>query len=96
LPICVHECRFTAEDELYVATLFPTRELKLLDLSALLKEEHSTEFESLDMAVHMLFLAGKHSYDISREIARVVHSVGYDGVVPPIPPSEKAGDTPLL
>ena len=82
LPVCVHECRVTAEDDLYVATLSPIRDLKLLDLSALLQEE-ATEFESLDMAVHMLFLAGKHSYDISRDLACAVHSAGYDGVVYP-------------
>jgi hypothetical protein len=81
LPVCVHECRVTAEDELYVATLSPLRDLKLLDLSALLKAEHTTEFESLDMAVHMLFLAGKHSYGITRDIARRIDSAGYDGVV---------------
>jgi hypothetical protein len=67
----------------YVATLSPTRDLKLLDLSVLLREEDGTEFDSLDMAVHMLFLAGKHSYEISRDIARAVHSEGYDGVVYP-------------
>lgn len=83
LQVCVHECRATAEDELYVATLSPTRDLRLLDLSALLQEEKVTEFESLDMAVHMLFLAGKHSYEIARDIARAAHSVGYDGVVYP-------------
>ena len=81
LQVCVHECRVAAEDELYVATLSPTRDLKLLDLSALLQEEEATEFESLDMAVHMLFLAGKHSYDTARDIARAIHSAGYDGVV---------------
>jgi len=83
LQVCVHECRVAAEDELYVATLSPTRDLKLLDLSALLEKEEGTEFESLDMAVHMLFLAGKHSYAIVRDIARAVHSAGYDGVVFP-------------
>jgi hypothetical protein len=49
----------------------------------LLREEKVTEFESLDMAVHMLFLAGKHSYEITREIARAAHAAGYDGVVYP-------------
>ena len=58
LPVCVHECRATAEDEIYVATLTPVRDLKLLDLSVLLEEEHVTEFESLDMAVYMLFSRG--------------------------------------
>jgi hypothetical protein len=83
LQVCVHECRVTAEDELYMATLAPTRELRLLDLTELLLKENVTEFESLDMAVHMLFLAGKHSYEISREIAREVDGAGYDGLVYP-------------
>jgi len=82
LQVCVHECRVTAEDELYVATLIPARELRLLDLSALLKE-HVTEFESLDMAVHMLFLAGEHAYKVSREIALAARGEGFDGIVYP-------------
>lgn len=82
LEVCVHEIRVTAEDELYVASLAPTSTLKLLDLSYVLpKKEHETEFDSLDMAVHMLFLAGNHSYPISREIAKRVQAVGYDGIV---------------
>ncbi|GAA0732601.1 RES family NAD+ phosphorylase [Clostridium oceanicum] len=82
LQVCIHECRVTIEDELYIATLSPTRNLKLLDLTELLNEE-STEFESLDMAIHMLFLAGKHSYEISRDIALHVFSAGYDGIIYP-------------
>jgi hypothetical protein len=82
LAVCVHECRITAEDELFVATLAPMRDLKLLDITELLQED-ATEFESLDMAVHMLFLAGEHSYNITREIALEVHKAGYDGLVYP-------------
>jgi hypothetical protein len=41
--------------------MVPRRSLRFLDLSVVLIEEHVTEFESLDMAIHMLFLAGKHS-----------------------------------
>jgi hypothetical protein len=52
LQVCLHECRVTAEDDLYMATLAPATELRLLDLSVLLAEDHVTEFESLDMAVH--------------------------------------------
>jgi hypothetical protein len=54
-----------------------------LDLSAALIEEHVTEFESLDMAVHMLFLAGKHSYEITRAIAVAARASGYDGLIYP-------------
>jgi hypothetical protein len=83
LEVCLHECRVASEDELYVATLVPQRALRLLDLAEVLPEEKATEFESLDMALHMLFLAGRHSYEISREIARAAHEHGFDGLVYP-------------
>ena len=84
LEVCVHECRVTVEDDLYVSTLAPTRRLKFLDLSVLLREDqHVTEFESLDMAVHMLFLAGKHSYRITRDLAVSAYNCGFDGLVYP-------------
>lgn len=83
LEVCVHECRVSAEDDVYVATLAAKKPLRLLDLSVLLKDENVTEFESLDMAVHMLFLAGKHSYPITRAIADAARSVGFDGIVYP-------------
>jgi len=82
IQICVHECRVTVDDTVYVATLASTRELKLLDLTHLLKEEE-TEFESLDLAVHMLFLAGKHSYKLASSIAESAQQAGFDGVVYP-------------
>jgi hypothetical protein len=82
LEVCIHECRVAAEDEVFVATLSPTRNLRLLDLTEILNED-VTEFESLDLAVYMLFLAGKHSYYISREIAVTARAVGFDGLVYP-------------
>jgi RES domain len=83
LEVCVHECRVTAEDEVYIATLAPLRRLRLLNLAEVLWEEHVNEFESLDMAVHMLFLAGRHSYEISRDIASAARKCGFDGLVYP-------------
>ena len=84
LPVCIHECRVTAEDEIYAGTLVPTRSLKLLDLTAVLDEgEHMTEFESLDMAVYMLFFAGKHSYEIARAIAAAAKTATFDGLIYP-------------
>ena len=82
MDICIHECRATAEDEIYVATLTPVRDLRLLDLTAVLKED-VTEFESLDMAIHMLFLAKSHSYEISRDIAVAVRDASFDGLIYP-------------
>ena len=83
LEVCVHECRVTAEDEFYVATLAAVSSLRLLDLSVLLTHEDTTEFESLDMALHKLFLAGPHSYPTIRKISLAAHSAGFDGLVYP-------------
>lgn len=84
LEVCVHELRMTAEDELFVATMSPTNSLRLLNLGVLLREDQSvTEFESLDMAVHMLFLAGRHSYEITRAIAQAAEAAGFDGLIYP-------------
>lgn len=83
LQVCIHECRAAAEDDLFLATLAPARTLKLLDLTQVLKEAGVTEFESLDIAVQMLFLAREHSYEISRDIALAAHAAGYDGLMYP-------------
>jgi hypothetical protein len=82
LEVCIHECRVTVEDNLYVATLVPNKDLRLLDLTEVLEEE-CTEFESLGMAVHMLFRASKHSYKISRKIALAAQVKGFDGLIYP-------------
>lgn len=82
LEICVHESRFTANDELFVSTQTPKRVMRLLDLTAILNED-CDEFESLDLAVNMLFLAGSHSYPISREIASAAAKAGFDGLLYP-------------
>jgi len=70
LQVCVHECRAIAEDELFVATLAPTRTLTFLDLTEVLQEDGVTEFESLDLAIHMLFLAGLISRSLDLNFQR--------------------------
>ena len=82
LQVCVHECRVTVDDRLHVATLEARRQLRLLDLTAVLSEECTT-FESLDMTVHLLFLAGPHSYPLSRAIAGAAKEAGFDGLLFP-------------
>ena len=82
LEVCVHECRTTVDDLVFVATLSPARHLRLLELSAVLKED-GTEFESLDLSVAMLFLAGRHTYGICRQIATFARYTGFDGLVYP-------------
>ena len=82
LEVCIHECRVSVEDELYVGTLRPVRNLQLLDLTEVVQDD-ATEFESIDIAIHMLFLADGHSYEISREIATAANAAGLDGIVYP-------------
>ena len=95
LEVCVHESRFLAEDELFVATLITTKPLRLLNLTAIPKEE-VTEFESLDISINMLFLASKHSYEIAREIAAKAREAGFDGLIYPSYFSElRTGVMPL-
>lgn len=79
IDVCIHECRASTEDELFVATLKGQQDLRMLDLTHVL-EETGTELESLDMAIHMLFLAQSHSYEIARDIAIAAKEAGFDGV----------------
>lgn len=83
LELCLHECRATVEDNLFVAKLLPKEKLKVLDLSVLLEEDGVTEFESIDIAIHFLFLAGRHSYNICRQIALKAKENGLDGIIYP-------------
>jgi hypothetical protein len=83
LEICIHECRVTVEDHIFVSKLKPKQTLRLLDLTELIDEESVTEFESFDIAIHFLFLASKHSYQICRDIAKKAYEKGFDGIVYP-------------
>lgn len=79
LQLCLHECRVSAEDDIYVATLAAAENLRILDLTEILAED-VTEFESLDLAVHMAFLAREHAYPIGQSIAKAAKSAGFDGI----------------
>ena len=83
LQTCLHECRVTVEDALFLATLRPVRELKLLNLVSFSDEPSSPPCEDLDHATVMLFLAEPHAYPISRAIACAARDAGYDGLVYP-------------
>lgn len=83
LEVCIHECRMSAEDEAYVSVLSPTSKLNLLDLSHILEDDDVTEFESLDEAINLIFLAGKHSYEITRDISHAAKKAGLDGIIYP-------------
>lgn len=82
IEVCLHECKVTALDDIFLATIKPNLDLKLLDLSRIIDEE-LTEFESVDLAVYMLFLATAHSYETIREIGKKVKQAGFDGIIYP-------------
>lgn len=83
LEVCIHECRVTIEDELYVANLVLQKDLTILDLTEWIIEKDVTEFESLNMAIHMLFRAPEHSYEIIRDIAIAANNANIDGIIYP-------------
>lgn len=82
LEVCIHECRVSVTDELYVATIRPLKNLKMLDLSTEILE-NVTEFESLNISLIMLFYAGKHSYEILRLLSLEAYKKGFDGIIFP-------------
>lgn len=82
ISTCLHECRIKNWDSVYIATLSPKNEIKLLDLTKILTED-VTPFESLDVAVSILFEANEHSYEICQDVAREALKRGYDGIVYP-------------
>ncbi|MES2799309.1 MAG: RES family NAD+ phosphorylase [Bacteroidota bacterium] len=79
IEICLHECRVSILDELYVAKLRPTKTLRILDLTAHIEEE-GTEFESLGLSIFYLFRAEDHSYEICRQISKHAYASGFDGI----------------
>ena len=83
LELCIHECRVSAEDTIYVAKLRPLKLLKLLDLTKKIDENDVDIFESLELSVNFLFLASKHSYEICRDIAIQTYKKGFDGIIYP-------------
>lgn len=82
IQTCVHECRTAVDDSIYLATLSPTKNLTVLDLSHQL-EERVSPHESLDLTIHNLFKAGKYSYKITQELALAAKECGFDGIVFP-------------
>ncbi|TXJ29132.1 MAG: RES domain-containing protein [Chitinophagaceae bacterium] len=82
IDTCIHECRVTLEDDLFVAKLSCKVPLRVLDLSVQV-EEDGDEFESLGVATGMLFNAPIHAYEIIRAIAKAAFKKGLDGVIYP-------------
>lgn len=77
---CLHESRVSLEDDIFVATMNPTRPLRLLDLT-----EPKTDFEVSpfdDPRIWLRSLIYDHgSYHVCQELAAHIYSIGYDGFV---------------
>ena len=81
---CIHECRASMEDVLYVATLKPCKILTLLDMSDIQDDNKEiTPFEDLQLAVSQIFGAGVQSYCITRRISEVAKEHKLDGIIYP-------------
>jgi len=83
IELCLHECRSSVEDDIYIAKLIPIQPLKMLNLAAIVQEDGVDEFTSLDLAVHFLFLAEKHAYSICSQIGQHIKDSGFDGIIYP-------------
>ena len=79
---CIHECRVSMEDDLYVAALEPCKSLRLLDLYHVKEiEDEGTPFEYLPLAINQILKAGDHSYGITRRISELAKKRGLDGII---------------
>ena len=82
IDICIHECRVTVEDQLYLGSLAVSQTLRLLDLSAQLNDDPDP-FESLYISMRLLFTGSTRIYPIIRAIATAAKSAGFHGIIYP-------------
>jgi hypothetical protein len=80
LELCLHECRVVIADEILAATLVPTRDLRLLDLTQDLPMEGGTPFDDPNIFIRIACISRGRWLDYCREIARAAHAAGYDGI----------------
>ncbi len=81
IELCLHECRIIVSDEIVVATLTATRQLKLLDLTGQIEGGGPTPFE--DPNIFARFLSLKRDADwlgYARTVSRAAHAAGFDGI----------------
>ncbi|MCT3664248.1 RES family NAD+ phosphorylase [Elizabethkingia anophelis] len=82
IEVCLHECRATLIDSLYIAKMVPCVELKLLNLSSKINDKR-IGFDNLSIFINQIFTSEKQSYKFCRKIASYVYSKGYDGIIYP-------------
>jgi RES domain len=79
--VCLHECRVTLTDDIFVATLAPTRELRFINLAADYLQTPNTPFEDLTYFFNGLVFSS-HTYDICRRVLKAINlKLRVDGVI---------------
>jgi hypothetical protein len=80
IELCLHECRITISDEIVVASMSPTRDLRILDLSSEIRWGSRTPFEDPNIFVGIMFRSRGRWLEYCRVISRVARDAGYDGI----------------
>jgi hypothetical protein len=80
IELCLHECRVVLSDEIVVASLSTTRELRLLDLCGDIKWPGGTPFQDPNIFVSYTFRNRRDSLEHCRIISRAARDAGYDGI----------------
>lgn len=96
LQVCIHECRVTLADDIFVATLAPTRTLRLIDLSGNYDQPEATDpFDDLLWFFRGLMNTSvPHVYRYCRRIAQTIKEMtDADGFVYNSYYTNVAGDT---
>jgi hypothetical protein len=77
---CLHESRVSLEDDIFVATMHPTRTLRLLDLTDPTEDFEVSPF--VDPRIWLKSLIYDHgSYNVCQNLAAHIYSLGYDGFI---------------
>lgn len=80
IELCLHECRATIADEIVVATLHPTRDLRLLDLATPISATPGTPFDDPNIFVGVMCRSRGPWLEHCRAISRAAKAAGYDGI----------------
>jgi hypothetical protein len=81
LTVCIHECRATLNDEVFVATLRASRNLRIADLSSGYDQNPETPFDDLEHFFNGLMLSSRQ-YDACRRIGKAIaQRLHADGII---------------
>jgi hypothetical protein len=79
IETCIHECRCTVLDEIVIATLRTTRDLRIVDFESLDEPAPLTPFQCIGHFLHGLSVATEDEYPKCRMLSRRLFERGFDG-----------------